>query len=107
MILYKTISLTECSCPVSLTVRELLPIIHPMELIDPPLLSGALIELCKDTDIQNKLRTELVQFGNTDPTWEQLNSSLPYLDAVVHETLRMHPPVFESVRVVGVCSSAY
>ncbi|PBK72110.1 cytochrome P450 [Armillaria solidipes] len=58
-----------------------------------------LIELCKDIDIQNKLRTELVQFGNTDPTWEQLNSSLPYLDAVVHETLRMHPPVFESVRV--------
>ncbi|PBK72122.1 cytochrome P450 [Armillaria solidipes] len=59
----------------------------------------ALIELCKDIDIQNKLRTELVQFGNTDPTWEQLNSSLPYLDAVVHETLRTHPPVFESVRV--------
>ncbi|SJL01048.1 uncharacterized protein ARMOST_04364 [Armillaria ostoyae] len=62
-------------------------------------LTWALIELCKDIDIQNKLRTELVQFGNTDPTWEQLNSSLPYLDAVVHETLRMHPPVFESVRV--------
>ncbi|SJL01026.1 uncharacterized protein ARMOST_04342 [Armillaria ostoyae] len=62
-------------------------------------LTWALIELSKDIDIQNKLRTELVQFGNTDPTWEQLNSSLPYLDAVVHETLRMHPPVFESVRV--------
>ncbi|KAK0205805.1 cytochrome P450 [Desarmillaria ectypa] len=59
----------------------------------------ALIELCKNIDIQNKLRTELVQFGNTDPTWEQLNSSLPYLDAVVHETLRMHPPVSESTRV--------
>ncbi|KAK0231603.1 cytochrome P450 [Armillaria fumosa] len=59
----------------------------------------ALIELCKNIDIQNKLRTELVEFGNTDPTWEQLNSSLPYLDAVVHETLRMHPPVFETTRV--------
>ncbi|KAK0492733.1 cytochrome P450 [Armillaria luteobubalina] len=59
----------------------------------------ALIELCKNVEIQNKLRTELVEFGNTDPTWEQLNSSLPYLDAVVHETLRMHPPVFETTRV--------
>ncbi|KAK0455641.1 cytochrome P450 [Desarmillaria tabescens] len=62
-------------------------------------LTWALIEMCKKTDIQNKLRAELVQFGNTDPTWEQLNSSLPYLDAVVQETLRMHPPVFESMRV--------
>ncbi|KAK0506763.1 cytochrome P450 [Armillaria luteobubalina] len=62
-------------------------------------LTWALIELCKNSDIQNKLRDELMQFGTTDPTWEQLNSSLPYLDAVVHETLRMHPPVSEATRV--------
>ncbi|KAK0437709.1 cytochrome P450 [Desarmillaria tabescens] len=41
----------------------------------------------------------MTQFGNTDPTWEQLNSSLPYLDAVVHETLQLHPPVSEAIRV--------
>ncbi len=64
----------------------------------------ALIEMCKNADIQNKLRDELMQFGTTDPTWEQLNSSLPYLDAVVHETLRMHPPVSEATRVVRIPS---
>ncbi|PBK72095.1 cytochrome P450 [Armillaria solidipes] len=64
-------------------------------------LTWALIEMCKNVDIQNKLRTELVQFGNTDPTWEQLNSSFPYLDAVVHEALRTHPPVSETTRVAA------
>lgn len=46
------------------------------------------------------LREELRQYSHTDPTWEQLSSELPYLDAVVHETLRMHPPVEEISRVV-------
>ncbi|KAK0455619.1 cytochrome P450 [Desarmillaria tabescens] len=40
---------------------------------------------------RDEVIAQLVQFGNTDPTWEQLQSSLPYLDAVVHETLRTHP----------------
>ncbi|KAK0191730.1 cytochrome P450 [Armillaria mellea] len=64
-------------------------------------LTWALIEMCKNIDIQNRLRAELVQFGNTDPTWEQLNSSLPYLDAVVHEVLRTHPAVSETTRVAA------
>ncbi|KAG7441583.1 cytochrome P450 [Guyanagaster necrorhizus] len=64
-------------------------------------LQWALIELCKNLDIQNKLRAELLQFGNSDPSWDQLNSSLPYLDAVVHEILRMHPPVFETTRMAA------
>ncbi|KAK0227150.1 cytochrome P450 [Armillaria nabsnona] len=67
----------------------------------PRVAQWALIEMCKNVDIQNKLRTELAQFGNTDPTWEQLNSSLPYLDAVVHEALRTHPPVSETTRVAA------
>ncbi|KAF8867432.1 hypothetical protein CPB85DRAFT_1246863, partial [Mucidula mucida] len=43
---------------------------------------------------------ELSQFSLPDPTYEQLTSALPYLDAVVHETLHTHPPIEERARVV-------
>lgn len=62
-------------------------------------LQWVLVELCKDQDVQNKLREELSQI-NGDPTWEQLTNELPYLDAVVHETLRLHALLGESSRVV-------
>ncbi|KAJ7499869.1 cytochrome P450 [Mycena latifolia] len=58
----------------------------------------ALIELAKQPEKQAKLREELVQFGSTDPTWDQLVSALPYLDAVVLETLRLHPPLDVTTR---------
>ncbi|KAG9309787.1 cytochrome P450 [Chiua virens] len=60
----------------------------------------AFIELCKNPGIQTKLRTELFEFG-VDPTYDQLLNSLPYLDAVVHETLRMHPPLPDFSRVAA------
>ena len=60
----------------------------------------ALIELARNPEKQRKLREELRVFATSDPTWDQLTSGLPYLDAVVHETLRLHPPVEELVRVV-------
>ncbi|RDB20296.1 hypothetical protein Hypma_012676 [Hypsizygus marmoreus] len=63
-------------------------------------LTWALIELSRKVEKQQKLREELSQFsGTSDPTWEQLSSGLPYLDAVVHEVLRLHPPVSETSRV--------
>ncbi|KAF8344577.1 cytochrome P450 [Amanita rubescens] len=63
-------------------------------------LSWALVELARNPEIQGKLREELQrEFLSSDPTWDQLTSGLPYLDAVVHETLRLHPPVEELVRV--------
>ncbi|KAF8871926.1 cytochrome P450 [Infundibulicybe gibba] len=64
-------------------------------------LTWALIELSKHQDKQQKLRDELSQFAGADPTWDQLSSSLPYLDAVVHEVLRLHPPVGQTTRVAA------
>ncbi|KAF9224546.1 cytochrome P450 [Gyrodon lividus] len=61
-------------------------------------LTWALIELAQNPAAQTKLREELLTFGS-DPTYEQLSTSLPYLDAVVHETLRMHPAVPEFTRI--------
>ncbi len=61
----------------------------------------ALVELARNPENQDKLREELRrEFSTSDPTWDQLTSGLPYLDAVVHETLRFHPPVEELIRVV-------
>ncbi|KAJ7729679.1 cytochrome P450 [Mycena maculata] len=61
-------------------------------------LTWALIELAKYPEIQDKLREELTRFGPVDPTWDQLVSDLPFLDAVVLEVLRLHPPIGETLR---------
>ncbi|KIJ59409.1 hypothetical protein HYDPIDRAFT_140642 [Hydnomerulius pinastri MD-312] len=63
-------------------------------------LTWALIEIALKPEVQTKLREELLEFG-ADPTYDQLSSSLPYLDAVVHEILRLHPPVPEFRRVAA------
>jgi cytochrome P450 len=58
-----------------------------------------LIELARRPDLQEALRKELrAKFSTTDPTWDQLMSDLPLLDAVVHETLRLHAAVPETLR---------
>ncbi|KAJ7731634.1 cytochrome P450 [Mycena metata] len=61
-------------------------------------LTWALMELAWHPEIQEKLRKELSQAGDRDATWDQLTYELPYLDAVVLETLRMHPAVTEITR---------
>ncbi|KAJ7165625.1 cytochrome P450 [Mycena crocata] len=61
-------------------------------------LTWALMELAKRPESQDKLRKELSRFGGVDPTWDQLVSDLPYLDATVLEILRLHPPVTEALR---------
>ncbi|KAG1882712.1 cytochrome P450 [Suillus subluteus] len=63
-------------------------------------LTWALIELSRHTDVQTSLREELLAFG-ADPTYDQLKASLPYLDAVVHEILRLHPPLGEFTRLAA------
>ncbi|KAG2366489.1 cytochrome P450 [Suillus spraguei] len=63
-------------------------------------LTWALIELSRHPDVQTRLREELLAFG-TDPTYDQLKVNLPYLDAVVHEILRLHPPLGEFTRLAA------
>ncbi|KAI0759738.1 cytochrome P450 [Trametes elegans] len=67
-------------------------------------LTWALIELCRQPEKQARLRDELKEhFPDSDPTWEQLTNgaALHYLDAVVHEILRMHPPLAVTTRVAA------
>ncbi|KAF8834516.1 cytochrome P450 [Paxillus ammoniavirescens] len=58
----------------------------------------ALHELSLASEIQTKLREELVSVDTEMPSMDQL-SALPYLDAVVKETLRLHPPIGDTMRV--------
>lgn len=57
-------------------------------------LTWALIELCRNPQVQEKLRQEVnTKLQGADPTWEEITLGLPYLDAVTQETLRVHGPV--------------
>lgn len=55
-------------------------------------MTWALIELALHPDKQDRLRKEILDLGG-DPTYEQLMNELPYLDSVLREILRLHPPV--------------
>jgi len=58
----------------------------------------ALFALTQNLEAQSKLRDELLTVGTDSPTMDELNA-LPYLDAVVRETLRIHAPVPSTMRV--------
>ncbi|KAI6122408.1 cytochrome P450 [Pisolithus croceorrhizus] len=60
-------------------------------------MTWALLELAQHPNIQTKLREELSSVGR-EPSYDQLTNDLPYLDAVVQETLRLHPSVPELLR---------
>jgi len=46
------------------------------------------------------LREELLTVAG-EPTFDQLTNTLSYLDAVVHETLRVHSTITEHIRIVS------
>ncbi|KDQ54060.1 hypothetical protein JAAARDRAFT_160998 [Jaapia argillacea MUCL 33604] len=58
----------------------------------------ALYALSLSPSSQSKLRQELLSVPTDTPTMDQLQS-LPYLDAVVRETMRVHAPVPTTIRV--------
>lgn len=60
-------------------------------------MTWALVELARHPNIQTKLREELSSFGR-EPLYDELTTGLPYLDAIVQETLRLHPAVPELIR---------
>jgi cytochrome P450 len=60
-----------------------------------------LFSLSQHPDVQSRLRAELMEAfpdDSVEPTVEALNA-LPYLEAVVRETLRFNPPVDFTARV--------
>ena len=61
----------------------------------------ALIDLSMNPEKQEKLRAELAPFAAAHPTYEDFVNGLPYLDAVVREVIRLHPPLIETTRVVS------
>ncbi|KLO13810.1 cytochrome P450 [Schizopora paradoxa] len=65
-------------------------------------LTWALIELSRNPEKQERLREELARFTSKDPTYDELINSLPYLDSVMREVLRVHPPVPTVMREAGV-----
>ncbi|KAI0643925.1 cytochrome P450 [Trametes meyenii] len=59
-----------------------------------------LFALTQAPAVQTKLRDELLAVETDTPTMDEL-MALPYLDAVVRESLRLHPPVAVSMRVAN------
>ena len=60
-------------------------------------MSWALYALTQNKHVQIKLREELSNVSTDNPTMDDLNG-LPYLDAVIRETLRLYPSLSATQR---------
>ncbi|KAK7036077.1 cytochrome P450 [Favolaschia claudopus] len=58
----------------------------------------ALLQLSMHPEQQDRLRAELSVFSSSDPSYDELNA-LPYLEAVVSESLRLHPIIDDASRM--------
>lgn len=63
-------------------------------------ITWALYALTQNKEVQRKLREEIYTIGTDNPTLDDLNS-LPYLDRVIREALRVHPSPPFSMRVAS------
>ncbi|KAI0656511.1 cytochrome P450 [Cubamyces menziesii] len=61
-----------------------------------------LYELAQAPHVQTKLREELFTVHTDTPTMDEL-MSLPYLDMVVREILRLHTPITSTIRTANKC----
>ncbi|KAG7090808.1 hypothetical protein E1B28_009892 [Marasmius oreades] len=59
------------------------------------LIAWVLYELAIHSEIQTHLRKEIVTSGKSELSMDELNC-LPFLDGVIKETLRLHPPIIEN-----------
>jgi cytochrome P450 len=57
-----------------------------------------LFALSENIPAQNKLREEVLTTSGDNPTMDELNS-LPYLENVIRETMRVHAPVMFTQRM--------
>ncbi|KAI0363653.1 cytochrome P450 [Pilatotrama ljubarskyi] len=61
-------------------------------------MAWCLYALTQAPSVQSKLRDELSKVQTDSPSMDEL-MALPYLDMVIRETLRLHPPVISTIRV--------
>lgn len=78
--------------------NELLSVLTAGQMTTAVALAWALYELGRHPEITAKLRAELEAAG-PDPDPGLILTSLPYLDAIVKETVRLHPILSECARV--------
>lgn len=65
-------------------------------------LTYALYELSKHPEIQQKVVDEVDRFGRDKvPNFDDL-AAFPYIDAVLKEAMRLHPPVTPMVALVSI-----
>ena len=60
-------------------------------------MTWALYALSQNKDAQTKLREEISNISTDNPTMDDLNG-LPYMDAVVRETMRLYPALASILR---------
>lgn len=64
-------------------------------------LAWALYELSNNLACQSQLRAEIEAFQE-DPTFEQMQHEMPYLEGVVREVVRLRPAFNDFARVVSI-----